>query len=530
MIAPGHYGTRWGAKLRPTRGGGYRFSARGRTMGHPTTLDGLLGRGRDDAPALAGLGVPAISYAALRESVAGVGAALAGRGIGPGDRVALIAPGGVQAAAGFLAVATQAAACPLNPAYTTSELRFALRDLGARLLLVPEGGASAAEAAAKECGVPVSPLGADPSGAARLEGPKRPPRRPEPGDEALALHTSGTTARPKLVPLSHANLCASARNIARALALRPEDRGLSTMPLFHVHGLVAGLLSALYAGGSVWCAPGFDALRWFRWLELGSPTWTTAVPSMHQAVLARAGRNRETAARSGLRLLRSSSAAMPPPILARLEDAFRAPVVESYGMTEAAQQICANPLPPGQRKAGTVGPAAGPEVRILDTHGGAAPAETDGEVAIRGETVTAGYADDPAANDAATTADGWFRTGDWGRLDADGYLTLAGRIKEIINRGGEKLSPAEIEGTLLAHPKVSEAVAFAVPHRSLGEDVGVAVVAADATEKELRDFSAERLAAFKVPRRLVLVDELPKGPTGKVSRAGMAARLGLEAE
>ena len=361
-----------------------------------------------------------------------------------------------------------------------------------------------------------------------MAGPRRVPPAPAPDGEALALHTSGTTARPKLVPLRHVNLCASARNIAVALELGPDDRGLSPMPLFHVHGLVAGVLSALYAGGAAWCAPRFDALRLFRWLDAAEPTWVTAVPTMYRALLARAGRNRRTVERHRLRLLRSSSAAMPPGLLTRLEEAFGVPVLESYGMTEAAQQICANPPPPGRRKPGSVGPAAGPEVRILDADGAPAATGTDGEVAIRGENVMAGYADNPAANAAAFTADGWFRTGDWGRLDADGDVTLAGRIRDIINRGGEKLSPAEIEHALLAHPRVTEAVAFAVPHRALGEDVGAAVVADGAGERELRAFAAARLASFKVPRHLVLVAKLPRGPTGKVIRAGLAARLGID--
>ena len=500
-------------------------------MQHPKTLAALIARGAGAAAALAAPGRPALTYAALRETVAGGAAALAATGVRHGERVALVMPNGPEAATAFLAVASSAVACPLNPALTGDELRWVLTDLNARAVLVPAGGPeTAVVSVAEDLGLPRVPVvaepaagtfrfGVDASGAELLR-----PAGPE--DEALALHTSGTTARPKLVPLTHRNLCASARNIAGVLNLRADDRCLNVMPLFHVHGLVAALLAALYAGGSVWCAPGFNALRFFGWIEEAHATWMTAVPTIYQAILARAHRHRDRIAARPLRLLRSSSAAMPAVVLKQVEQAFGAPMLEAYGMTEASQQICSNP--PGRARAGTVGPAGGPEVAILDPGGEALGPGKTGEVAIRGENVTRGYVANDAANDAAFTADGWFRTGDWGSLDRDGYLTIRGRIKEIINRGGEKVSHAEVEDALLAHPAVAEAVVFAVPHDRLGEDVGAAVVLRDGTaEPDLRTFAAGRLAAFKVPRTVLFLDSLPKGPTGKVARIGLAERLGL---
>ena len=348
-------------------------------------------------------------------------------------------------------------------------------------------------------------------------------------DAALILHTSGTTSRPKIVPLTHGNLCASARNIVETLSLGPTDRGLHVMPLFHIHGLVAGLLAPLLAGGSVFCAPGFNALKFFAWMDEARPTWYTAVPTMHQAILARAGRNRDVILRSPLRFIRSSSASLPPQVMAGLEETFSAPVIEAYAMTEAAHQMTSNPLPPRPRKPGTVGVAAGPEVRILDAQGNVLPAGQIGEVAIRGENVLQGYENNPQAN-AAAFVNGWFRTGDQGHLDEDGYLRITGRLKEIINRGGEKISPREVDEVLLSHPAVAQALTFALPHEKLGEEVAAAIVVHEGqkvAEQELRDFAAGRLSDFKVPRRIVFLEQIPAGPTGKPQRIGLAKRLGL---
>ena len=301
------------------------------------------------------------------------------------------------------------------------------------------------------------------------------------------------------------------------------------MPLFHIHGLVGAVLSSLWSGGSVACAPDFQAPRFLYWLEELAPTWYTAVPTTHQAVLARVRAEGAPGGRSRLRLVRSSSAPLPTPVLHALEEAFGVPVIESYGMTEAAHQMTSNPLPPGERKPGSVGPAAGPEVAILDEDGAVLPAGSTGEVAIRGDNVFSGYGNNPEANETAFS-NGWFRTGDEGHLDEDGFLFLHGRAREIINRGGEKISPREVDEVLLAHPAVAQAVAFSVPDRRLGDEVGAAVVlrpGRSVTERELQQFAGERLADFKVPRHLAVVDEIPMGTTGKLQRIGLAERLGL---
>ncbi len=345
------------------------------------------------------------------------------------------------------------------------------------------------------------------------------------------LHTSGTTARPKIVPLTNANVAASARHIAQSLALSPVDTCLNIMPLFHIHGLIAAVTASLAAGAAVCCTPGFNAFKFGDWLASQHPTWYTAVPTMHQAILMRMRNNHEGARAARLRLIRSSSASLPPQVMAELEDVFGAPVIEAYGMTEAAHQMAANPLPPRPRKPGAVGVAAGPEIAVMDEGGALLAQGATGEVVIRGPNVTPGYANNPAANATAFTG-GWFRTGDQGRLDEEGYLFLTGRLKEQINRGGEKVSPLEIDVVLLDHPAVAQACTFGVPHDKLGEEVGAVVVLRpghSVTEAELRDFAGSKLAAFKVPRHVLIREDIPKGATGKVQRIGLAAKLGLGA-
>lgn len=493
--------------------------------------------GNPGRAAILGVGRTVLTYERLVRHVEAIVARLNGLGYGRGDRVALVAPNGPEAATAFVAISSGAACAPLNPACRVEEFDFYLRDLGAAALIVHEDTRSAAAEAARKLGVPIlrlRPLTSQPAGIFDLVGdpavPCRNPGMAQPADTALLLHTSGTTSRPKLVPLTQGNLAASARHIARTLALQPADRCLNIMPLFHIHGLAAALLASLVSGVSVACTDGLYAANFFAWLDDFSPNWYTAVPSMHRAILARAPQHRDAIARHPLRFIRSSSAALPPQVMMRLEETFSAPVLEAYGMTEASHQMCSNPLPPRVRKPGSVGIAAGPEVVILDeAHQIAAPGE-EGEVAIRGDNVTPGYWTDPEANQSAYMS-GWFRTGDQGYFDADGYLFLTGRLKEVINRGGEKISPREVDEVLLDHPSIAQAVTFAIPHERLGEEIGVAVVArpgCTVTEAEVREFTAGWLPHFKVPRLVRIVDEIPEGPMGKPQRIGLAAKLGIQ--
>jgi acyl-CoA synthetase (AMP-forming)/AMP-acid ligase II len=433
----------------------------------------------------------------------------------------------------------------LNPGYKADEFSFYLGDTGARALIVQAGADTPARAAAAQRGIPVVELLPDangPAGAFSLLPPDGMTRGGSQGgtegtgeagaDEvALILHTSGTTSRPKIVPLRHVNVTASAYNIGRSLLLGPDDVCMNIMPLFHIHGLIAATLASLAAGGAVSCTAGFNGFRFYSWFEQVRPTWYTAVPTMHQTILELAPRHKPAIAGGQLRFIRSSSSSLPAQVMTAMETAFGVPVIEAYGMTEAAHQMASNPLPPGSRFPGCVGIAAGPEVAIMDEQGSLLPSGDRGEVVIRGRNVTAGYESNPAANAAAFT-NGWFRTGDQGVLDADGYLRLTGRLKEQINRGGEKFSPLEVDEVLMDHPAVAQCLAFGVPHAKLGEEVGAAIVlrpGQTAKDTELRAFCAERLAHFKVPRRIVILDEIPKGATGKLQRIGLAEKLGLTA-
>jgi acyl-CoA synthetase (AMP-forming)/AMP-acid ligase II len=496
-----------------------------------TILD-LLAAGTPDAPALLAPERPPLSFGRLRETVQSLAGQLAALGLGRGNRVALAMSNGPELALSFLAAATCATAAPLNPKYRQDEFAFYYEDTRAAAVIVPPGQLEAARAAAtpemRIIEVIPQPDGTVTFEAASGSPPARSLELAQPDDVAMILHTSGTTSRPKRVPLRHRNLAASAANIRATLALSPDDRALCVMPLFHIHGIVATLLAPLSAGGAVAVPPGFDALRFWGWVQELKPSWYSAVPTMHQLLLTRAERNAEVIRANPLRFIRSSSAPLPPVVMERLEAVFGAPVLESYGMTEASHQMTSNPLPPLARKSGMVGYGVGVEAAIMDEFGAILPPGALGEVVVRGPNVVDGYENNPEANATAFT-NGWFRTGDQGMLDADGYLQLTGRLKELINRGGEKISPLEIDDVLLRHPAVAEAVAFAAPHTTLGEEVHAAVVLkGEATERELRTHCAASLADFKVPRQVHILQEIPRGATGKLQRMNLAKLLGLK--
>jgi acyl-CoA synthetase (AMP-forming)/AMP-acid ligase II len=506
------------------------------------TVAALLARGAGADPAISAPGHQAITYDQLRKLVDARISQLNSLRIGRNSRVALVLPNGPQTAAAFVVLAAGLTTAPLNPAYRAEEFEFYLTDLKPQAVVVQEGLPSAARDVAGKLGLLVIDLHVEPGapvGAFSLK-PASPltARNVQAAsntgmaaaeDLALVLHTSGTTSRPKIVPLTQRNIASSARHIAATLELVPADVCLNIMPLFHIHGLVGAVLSSLSAGAQVSCAPDSSPVRFFGWLGDVKPTWYTAAPSLHRAILARAARHADVTAHHRLRFIRSGSAALRPELMESLEQTFRVPVLQTYGMTEAAHQVACNPLPPRVRKSGSVGPAAGPEIAIMDEEGRLLPSEVAGEVVIRGPNVTAGYEENPEANKEALI-DGWFRTGDQGRLDSDGYLWLTGRFKELINRGGEKVSPLEIEAVLMNHSDVQQVVSFAVPDEVHGEEIAAAVVRREGsslTDRELRRYAAVHLADFKVPRKILFVDEIPKGATGKLQRIGLAARLGL---
>ena len=503
-----------------------------------TTVRELIESGAEEDVAIAAPDRKPMTYGGLRALVTRTVADMNALGVARNDRVAIVMPNGPEMATAFVAVAAGATTAPLTPAYRAEEFRFYLEDLNAKALFVEAGSESPAIEVARSMDVPIlelavpadAPAGTfDIQGGAPAGSASTSARLTESDDVARVLHTSGTTSRPKIVPLSQANICASAQHIGATLALTPADRCVNIMPLFHIHGLIAAVLSSLAGGGSIYCTPGFDALRVFRWFADAQPSWYTAVPTMHQAIVARASRNAASVAAMNLRFIRSSSSSLPPQVMAAVEDTFGCPVIESYGMTEAAHQMASNPLPPAARKPGSVGIAAGPEVAIMDEGGNILAQGEIGEIVIRGPNVTSGYEANDKANVEAFI-DGWFRTGDQGQFDDEGYLSLTGRLKEIINRGGEKVSPREVDEILLDHPAIDQVVTFAYPHDKLGEEVGAAIVlkeGAEADEASVRDFAAGHLADFKVPRKVIFLEEIPKGATGTLQRIGLHEKLGL---
>jgi acyl-CoA synthetase (AMP-forming)/AMP-acid ligase II len=466
-----------------------------------------------------------VSYGSLRKQVQACAGALAAAGVRRGDRVASALPNGLPTIVSFLAASMAGTAAPLNPAYKEEEFKFYLEDTSARFILVPPEGMDDARRAAGDS-VKVLTVDLNEAGDVTITGGPAGDGRydaPSVDDVALILHTSGSTGKPKRVPLTHAQLSISAQNVAATYALQPQDVSLCVMPLFHVHGLVASTLATLATGGTLVVPGKFSPLSFWRVAKDHGATWYSAVPTLHQLLLARAdAASGKPAGAERLRFIRSCSASLPPQVMHDLEAAFGAPVLEAYGMTEAAHQMASNPLPPASRKPGSVGRGTDVRISIMDAAGRHVPQGERGEVVIQGPNVIRGYENNPEAN-ASSFVDGWFRTGDQGVLDADGYLTLVGRIKELINRGGEKISPREIDEVLLAHPAVAEAVCFGVAHPTWGEEVAAAVVVrGPVSEADLLAFCRERLADYKRPKQIHITDTIPRTATGKIQRRVVA--------
>jgi oxalate---CoA ligase len=470
-----------------------------------------------------------IAYGSLSDQVERLAARLRQSALVPGQVVAIALPNGIEYLVSFLAVTrARLIAAPMNPTYKAEEFRFLLEDSEARVVITTSGAdPDPIREAARALSLPVWATSRNATGDLELSGhglsssTTATPDTPLPSDIALLMHTSGTTGRPKAVPLTQANVMASVCNISAHYHLSPADTGLVVMPLFHGHGLIGATLSALFAGARIVLPPRFSAHAFWPLVKAYAVTWYSAVPTIHQILLARAATD-GAPSRSGLQFIRSCSAPLAPATLEQLEDRFGAPVLEAYAMTETSHQITSNPLPPGLRKSGSVGAGTNVEVGIMNGDGELLSVGNRGEVVVRGPTVMQGYRRNPEANEKTFT-NGWFRTGDQGALDGDGYLSITGRIKELINRGGEKISPTEIDAVLLGAPAVAEAATFAVPDPIYGEEVEAAVVPrGDVTAAELQAYCRTRLSEFEIPKVIHFVKELPKDATGKVARLRLA--------
>ena len=475
-----------------------------------------------------------LEYSQMKEICLTFRNQLANMKIVPGSVFGIVLPNGINMAKCFLALANYVKAAPLNPNYTEEEFIFYLEDLECKYVVTDESVSDNLKNAAKKTNTKLLFIETDEvSNSLKLksiDATKNLAFKPNfNNDQCLILHTSGTTSKPKQVQLSTKNILSSASNIANTLHLSKADTGLNIMPLFHIHGLIASLLSSVFSGGCLVCTEGFNALSFFSQVKTFKPTWITAVPTMYQALLGRSSRNSSIIKSSEIRFLRSSSAAMPVKTIEELETVFECPLIEAYGMTEALHQMASNPLN-GIRKSGSVGKAAGPKIALLKDLKIYTESGTEGEIIIKGENVTKGYKNNDLAN-KESFVEGWFRTGDLGTFDQEGFLFISGRIKEIINKGGEKISPKEIDEALMKHPAVFQAVTFSITHDKLGEDVGAAIVLKEdksVSKEEIQLHLKNIISNFKIPKTILFLNEIPKGNTGKIQRIGLAKKLGIE--
>ena len=486
----------------------------------------------DDNVALTSETNSKLLYGELKLFVNKISRQLAGNGITNKDRAAIILPNGPYMASSFLAISSYMSAAPLNPAYKTNEYEFYLKDLSPKIVIVEPNSKNNVIEVAKKLKIPICEIKIQknsPPGLFDLFEKSSEYSLPEENDEALVLHTSGTTSRPKIVPLTNKNIFSSAVNISKSLELSEIDHCLNIMPLFHIHGLIAILATSMKVGASVCASNGFNAIKFLELAKSEKITWYSGVPTMHQTILLRTEKNLELAKDLKLRFLRSSSASLPPAVFKKLNSIFKCPVIEAYGMTEATHQMTSNPLPPKIQKPGFVGIPAGPDVCIMDNNDKILNQGEVGEVCIKGNNVTLGYDNNPEAN-KKSFSNGWFRTGDQGYFDQDGYLKISGRLKEIINKGGEKISPLEVDNILMDHPLIEQAVCFGYEDKMLGEEIAAAIIVKEGqnfSEIDVKNYVEEKLVKFKIPKKIFFVNEIPKGATGKLQRNILAKNFGL---
>ncbi len=511
---------------------------------NPQTLFPIIqahGRSCPEALAILSPDKKPISYGQLASHLEATALRLSQLGFRRGDRVAVSLPNTPEMATLYLAVSSVCACAPLNPSFLVDDFTASMTDLNAKALVTLRGEQNHSRTAALRSGIPILELDPNPDYAGlftlisdiAVDTAISEFVPAELDDVALALQTSGTSSRPKIVPMTHRNIYYSLNNNIDIFALTSADRCLNLMPLFHIGGLVAVTLASMAVGASVIYAPGFISYKVMDWLVELSPSWYAATPAVHKAILDQAHLQPEKVKQTHLRCIRSASSPLAPSIIAELEAVFAAHLLETYGMTEASSAVASTRLPPYVRKAGSVGlPPGSSRVCIMDEAGNMLSTNTLGEICIGGENVIAGYENNPVAN-AASYVNGWLRTGDLGYLDEDGYIFITDRVKEIINRGGEKVSPREVDATLLRHPAVKQAATFAIPHPTLGEDVAAAVVlqaGQTVSMQELRQFAASHLTDYKIPRQIVFLKEIPKNALGKIQRTGLAGKLKAELE
>ena len=485
---------------------------------------------RSDRAAFVEPGGESTSYAETRRRVLALAEAMSAAGIRPGDIVGFVSPRSPLGLIGFLAISSVAVCCPLSARQRPEELAAALESMGVSTLVDACSDRSAIETAramrlrvlecrATEHGIDMKTVHSDCEITPEDIGVK-------PG-LALVMRTSGTTSKPKLVGLSHANVIAAASAIRSAYGLGEKDLCFNLMPLYHVHGLISGGMSSLLAGSAQLCTGPIAPASFAQAYEDLRPTWFTGSPPVHLALrdyYETAGRQPHN---DRLRFFRSSSAPFPAPAIAALEELFGAPLYENYGMTETTATVCSNLPPPARRKVGGVGSSIGAEIRIADEHGADVAQGVEGEILLKGPSVITEYLGCDDIN-ARNFHGPWLRTGDVGYFDEDGDLFVVGRTKDLIKRGGQSIYPAEIDNALSAHDDIADAIAFAIHHPTLGEDLVAAVVpkaGAELKEPDLRAWLSNAVSTYKVPSAILVVDAIPRNEAGKVQRRELESAL-----
>ncbi len=473
----------------------------------------------------------ALTYAELLKRADQVAAHLDALGLGKGDTVSLMLGNGAATAELILGAMYAGCICaPLNTAAGAAHLGYILEHSGTNVVFVSPDYEALLTDALAIAGREVTIISTDVD-----HGPQWPAEETSahklsdlaPDDDAMLMYTSGTTGKPKGVLLTHTNILSGAQNVAGAHELRSDDRGLCVLPLCHINAQIVSLLGILISGGTMVLPHGFSVSRFWGWIADHGCTWFSVVPTII-AYLLHDHTELDDPTRKALQAVRfgrSASAPLPPALHEQFESRFGIPIVETMGITEAAAQILTNPLPPAPCRIGSPGLPYGNEVIIADGEGAELSANEQGEILVRGPNVMRGYLRDPEATAAAINAQGWLHTGDLGHKDEDGFVFVTGRLKELIIKGGENISPREIDDALFSHPAVVEAGALGIPDDDLGEDVAACVVVRDdmpVDEQALIAHCRERTGAFKAPSRVLFLRELPKGPTGKVLRHELA--------
>ncbi len=467
-----------------------------------------------------------INFREVNETISTIGQKLIETGIERGSSIAIAAPNSPASCLMFMAIVSSGfVAVPLNLVAGSAILAYTIEHSETKFIFVADDCRDLIASAVAQQNNSVKLIKLDP-----VRGPdlaalpveindlKLEDIKSKPNDIALLMYTSGTTGKPKGVMLSHANLLAAGRFISTGHEIDGNDSGLCVLPIYHINGMCVTVMGTIVSASTLVVPHKFSVNSFWKIIAKFKCSWFSAVPTQFSYIL-----NYEETPEdiSSLRFARSASAPLSPDIHKKFEKRFGIPIIETMGLTETGSQITTNPMPPGQRKIGSPGKAYGNQIMIGDDQFEALPAGETGEILVKGDNVMQGYFKQPEETHKTILGNGWLRTGDLGYLDADGYVFVSGRIKELIIKGGENIAPREIDEALLTHPGILEAAAFAVPCKDYGERVEACVCLKEKVSVELAELISHcesQIGKFKSPDNIHIVADLPKGPSGKVQR------------